>query len=132
LIDEQRFLLPDPSAVVHGSVLGVGKREQILFEPLVANLAGEEEVRPRVGKPEIARPAERVVLFLLEPSLGPKMLNVSETDGCHVRLAKRAFVILRLSERKLDGARGIDVAVKVIKTPISTGVILWCGVMGRT
>src|SRR6266849_5787658 len=63
-VDQQRLLATQIVMVRQRSPRGVPEREQVLFDALIAELAGEEEIGPTISKPVIPRSPQRVAVLL--------------------------------------------------------------------
>ncbi len=79
-INEERPFVSDVVVVRFRPPVGVGQREVVALETLIAKLAAKQEVRPFVGQPVISRLNERIVGLLSKARLGPKMFDVAISD----------------------------------------------------
>jgi hypothetical protein len=98
--------------VIGRSPFGRAQWKQVSLLALVADLAGEKQIRPFIGEPPVARDMHRLLLRLRPPVLGAEMLNVSVGHVDELRLAEGALVVLRLPERGFDGWVAVDAWVE--------------------
>jgi hypothetical protein len=107
----------------------VPEREEVPLEPLVAQLAGVEEVIPFIRQPVIARAFEVVFLPLLIACLRPEVLDVPVAGVGEKGLAERAFGMLGCAEGVLDRRGSVDRVVKIEGFDAAL-VIVGCGLEG--
>src|SRR6185437_8434766 len=111
-VHERRLLVREGVLVGAGPLRRVLEREGVLLVALVADLAGEEEVLPRVREPVVPRAPERVLGALAKAGLGPEVLDVSIGDVRHLGLAERALVVLGPAELLLHLRVSVHIAIE--------------------
>jgi hypothetical protein len=109
----------------------VGERKQVLLEALVAELTGEEQVRPGISEPEVTRLLEGIAIALPETAFRPVMLDVTVSYVADLGLAERALALLGRDQGVLHGFRAVERAVEieralpVLERPLIASVVRW-------
>src|SRR4051812_37441706 len=90
-IDEQRLLVIQIVRVRAGPGVRVSEREEISFALLVAELANQKQVMPRICQPIVSGPLELVLASLLIARFRAEVLDVAVGDVGDRRLAECAL-----------------------------------------
>ena len=107
-MDQQRRLGCEVVQMAPRASGRVGERKQVLLEGLIAELAGEEQVLPDVGEPEIAELLEGLAGALANAALGAVVLDVAVRDVPDLAFAERALPPLSCDQGVLDRLRTIE------------------------